>query len=261
MLIKLFFDAENTGCNVGSWLKLIKIIKHPRLKLSLIVALLTKIDHKEIVLNPQTIYYSLKQMEKEFDVVFDESNNNNNAKTKMSKSSAPNAPTMQYPYLQKLHRRAASELTSEQNVELHLIALNAYMATFHSEELKQYWKNHQQNHAQLEKLSKQYRAETKAFDQTVPEPFDLEKMEKMQLKPLCDRVKVIGKDSHIYSLDVMNKNNQIILSTPAELHVIKKYRNDRKYIDLITAKLPKLHTKFHALFPTTDTAVSNGEIN
>lgn len=218
------------------------------MKLYLINALLTKIEHKSIHLKPENIYLSLCEIENELDESIDESavHNNNNVKLKSSTSnqattSSSNHKNTKYPYLHKANRRAASELTIEQNAELYLIALNAYTATYHTEELRQWWTNYNQYDAQLQQTVKRYRTE-----QFTPEPFDRQQLEKLQQKPLSERIKATGMDSQIYNLDVMNTDANIVVKARAD---IMKYRNDLKFIDLIISETPKLRKKFESLFP------------
>lgn len=232
-----------------SWLKIIKVVEHPRLKLYLINALLTKIDHKNVSLDPRIIYLSLKKIESDIDDGFDEDvgQNNNVVKTKVSTAGTCNGSVMKYPYLQKHSRRAASELSCKQHAELHLTALNAYMSVFHIKEIQHYWKNF----AKLEKKkimeSSQFKKEVEAFQQDPAQPFDLNSMDELQKQPFNERVSRIAKETKIYNLDVMNEHAGITEDIEIK-EITKKYRENVKYSDLIANEMPILQTKFGSLF-------------
>ncbi|XP_055322751.1 uncharacterized protein LOC129578362 [Sitodiplosis mosellana] len=244
---KIIFDI--VGCNVGSWLKIIKIVGHPRLKLYLITALLTKIDHKIVTLAPKSIYFSLKQIESEFGDDFNEDvgQNNNVVKTTVSETAdTSSAPVMKYPYLQKVSRRAASELTCKQHAELLLTALNSYISVFHIKECQQYWKNFDQLEKQQIKQLGRYKAEVESFEKDPAQPFDLKVLEKLQQQSFDERVSKIT--SPIYGSDVMTEETGITEVINIKVNV-KKYRDDLKFCDMIATELPMLQTKFGAMFP------------
>lgn len=256
----MFFNeyAEIVGCNFGSWLTLIKSVEHPRLKMNLINGVLTKIEHKDIVLTPKNIYSSLLPMEEQFDDFFidkdlhNNNNNSNSSKTKSSKLNSSNQLSEKFPFLQKMNRRSSSELSNDQHVELHLIALNAFISTFHMGEKYWNWRDYEQIEAEFEATTKQYRTERMEFDKTEPTPFDQKQMEKWQSKKsenLNDRIRKCGRENIVYSLDVMNKDSGIIEEIRCDSDLLRKYRNDLKYIDVIAAQLPKLRERFPSLFP------------
>lgn len=113
------------------------------------------------------------------------------------------------------------------------------------------WKDYEQIEAEFEATTKQYKTESMEFDNTEPTPFDQKKMEKWQSKKsenLNDRIRKIGPDI-VYSLDVMNKDSGIIEEIRCDSDLLRKYRNDLKYIDVISAQLPKLRERFPSLFP------------
>lgn len=245
--IYFLFNTENVGCNVESWLKIIKAVEHPKLKLYLITALLTKIDHKLVELNPKNIYFTLQKFENDFGDNFDEGigQNNNVVKTKSPKI-VDVSSAMKYPYLQKISRRVANELSGKQHVELHLTALNSYITVFHIKEFQQYWKNFDQLEKQKIELMGQYKKEIESFQHEPAQPFDLKKMEMLQKKPFHVRVAKI--QSPIYSLDVMTEESGITHNLDIKVNV-KKYREDLKFCDMITTGMPKLKEKFESLFP------------
>lgn len=230
----------------------------------LINGVLTKIEHKDVVLTPEIIHSSLLPMEKQFDNLFidkdlhNNNNNNNSAQTKSSKLDASNQSSVKYPFLQKMNRRSSSELSDEQNVELHLIALDAFISTFHMGEKYWNWRNYEQIETEFEATTKQYQTERMNYDRTEPTPFDPKKMEKWQSKKsenLSDRIRKIGRDNIVYSLDVMNKDSRIIEEMRCDSDLLRKYRNDLKYIDVISAQLPKLRERFSSLFPKANDTV------
>lgn len=247
-MTNLLHFIDTTGCNVGTWHKIIKEVEHPKLKLHLITALLTKIDHKSVTLNPKTIYFSLKQIESEFGDDFDEEigQNNNIVKTKGTEAHTSSAQITQYPYNNKVNRRAASELTAKQHVELHLTALNSYIRVFHIKEFQEYWKNYEHLEKQKFKLIEQYTDAVKTFWQEPAQPFDLAELEQIQKQAFAKRIK--KNDSPIYTLDVMNEESSITKFINIKVNV-KMYRDDLKFCDMITTGMPKLHAKFDQLFP------------
>lgn len=248
------YSTDHNSCNVDLWLRIIQTVEHPRLKLYLITALLTKIDHKTVTLNPTNIYNSLCQLEAQFDDNYDKVNNNNNNNISISNNIAKkkhsisnlSAPTMKYPCLEKVNRRTASELTYEHHIELLLIALKSYTSIFHIEEFQQYSKNYDHIEEERRKMLERYRAEIACYQKETPEPFDLKQMEKLQQKPLDGRVIELGKNNPIYDLNVMNEDVNMLY----RIHIdATKYRTDAKFIDLISTSLSKLKSKFSSLFP------------
>lgn len=244
-------NTENSGCNVEQWLNVIRTVENPRLKLYLINALLTKIDHKNITLDPETIHSSLYELEKQFDHVFDKTdtqiNNNNVEKNKGSIPRSSSVTTSKYPYLQKVNRRAVSELSFERHSELLLIALNTYTDIFHMEEIREYWKNFDRYETHTADELKRYKMEVTSFEMDLVDPFNLEVMQNLQKKSLKDRIEAMEHDRS-FCLDVLNKANGLNIQLKIQFDP-KVYRNDRKYIDLITVGFPKLRSKFGALFP------------
>lgn len=252
----LLFVTDYDSCNIELWLKIINRVKHSSLKLYLINALFTKIEHQNIVLNPKSIFNTLRPIEVDFDYYFGEekhqNNNNNIVKPNKSKrmgngSSSSCIDTAnvanKYPYLQKISRRAASELLPEHHVQLQLTALNAYMNIFHTHEIQQNWKNYQQNQSKHNDELKQYKSDVKSFEEAIVDPFDLDEMRQALQEPL-HHTKLA---SPIYSLDVMNEACKMHILI--HLISIKNYRSDAKYVDLISTELVNLRAKFSELFP------------
>lgn len=241
--------TDSTSCNIDLWFKIIQNVLHPRLKLSLINALLTKIEHKKITLNPQNIYNSMSELELQFDHVFDKTNSRNNNKVLAKHSIVGKVgidADTKYPHLQKVSKHVASELSYEQQADLHLIALRAYMDTFHIDEFQDYWEHYDQYTNERETALKRYREERDAIQKKMVEPYDLHKMQKLQQQPFENRIIELAPNGHIHRLDVMNEVEQIHFQPTVN---VKRYRNDAKYVDLIANQLPKLHSKFGASFP------------
>lgn len=234
------------GCNIESWLKIIKVVEHPKLKLHLITALHTKIDHKSVTLNPRTIYFTLQKVENDFGEDFNSEFGQNNNVVKIKSPKIDTFSAMKYPYLQKVSRRVANELSGKQHVELHLTALNSYISVFHIKEFQQNWKNFDQLEKQKIELMGQYKKEIESFQHDPVEPFDLKKMDMLQKKPFHVRVAKIR--NQIYSLDVMTEESGITQNVNIKVNV-KKYREDLKFCDMITTEMPKLKEKFESLFP------------
>lgn len=188
-------------------------------------------------------------MEMDFGDDFNEDigQNNNVIKSKNEKNNATIVPTMKYPYLQKMHRRAATELTAKQHVELHLTAINAYISVFHIKEFNEYWKNYKQYEMDKVNILGQFKQEIKTFQQS-KKPFDLKQMEQLQRKSFDNRVKMIGEKSHIYDIDVLMEEAGILETIKIQADAYQ-YREDLKYVDMITSEMPKLQTKFTKMFP------------
>lgn len=241
--------TESSRCSIELWLKIIKNILHPKLKLHLINALLTKLEHKKITLNPEIIYNLLRDLESEFDDIFDETirQNNNVVKAKGSTAKATAADDSKYPYLQKVNKCASSTLSHDQNAELQLIALRAYMDIFHIDEFQNYWNNYDRYTAERESALQRYRSDCEAMRKgTVEPPLDLDEMMKCQAIPFNKRVNDSAKTGHIHPLDVIYEVDKIHFEVNAN---VKRYRNDVKYVNLIASKMIKLRTKFGSLFP------------
>lgn len=219
------------------------------MQLYLINALLTKIEHKNVSLDPATIYLSLKKIESNIDDGFDEDvgQNNNVVKAKFSTVDTSNGLVIKYPYLQKISRRASSELSLKQLAELHLTGLNAYMSVFHIKEIQNYWKNF----AELEKKKimamSQYQKDLESFQQDPAQPFDLNSMDELQKQSFDERVSKITNQSNIFNLDVMNKKSGITEDIDIKVNT-KKYRENVKYSDMIANEMPILQKKFSSLF-------------
>ncbi|XP_031633212.1 uncharacterized protein LOC116346993 [Contarinia nasturtii] len=245
---KIIFEI--IGCSVNNWLKIIQMVEHPRLKLYLVTALLTKIDHKCSTLHPETIYYSLRKIETFIGDDFDDKYQNNNVvKPKNSKVSACNASTLKYPCLQKFSRRTVEELSIRQNAELHLIALNSYKSVFHIDEFRRYWENYEQMKQQNTKDQDEIKMEMVSCAKTPPKPFNFKQMESMRRKSFGGRVLEMGKVTPIYTLDVLNDVAGITDGINFQLNV-RRYRDDLKFVDMIATDMPKLRSKFDTLFPT-----------
>lgn len=232
------------------------------MKLYLITALLTKIDHQKVTLVPETIHSSLYELEKQLlDDADSHINNNNVEKIKGSERRAGNDTKSKYPYLQKVNRRAASVLSIEWHSELLLVALSAYMNIFHTEEIHQYWQNLDRYETEMADELKRYGVDMKSVELEPVDSFDLNVMKKLQKKSLQDRIAAMEQD-RIFNLDVLNRANGLnMLNEANDLQLKlqfdpKIYRNDAKYIDLITVSFPKLRSKFGALFPKSETAAS-----
>lgn len=224
---------------------------HPKLKLCLINALLTKIEHKKIALNPQEIYGLLRELELNFDNIFDKTNsqNNNVVKTKDSVVRTVAAGDSKYPYLQKVNKRVVSELSYEQKTELYLIALSSYMDIFHIDEVQDYWKNYDQYTDERKMALQRYREESVMVQNEAVEPYDLDRMKKLQKTSFEKRIKDLTENGHIHRLDVMYEVDGVRFLPKVD---VKKYRNDGKYVDLIANRMKKLRTKFGALFPASE---------
>lgn len=184
-------------------------------------------------------------MEREFnDDEYNGSIGENNNVVDKSKRTTINVP--KYPYLQKVpHRANTGELTARTQIELHLVALNAYLNVFHIKEFRNYW----QNFAHLEQQKainlKNYEEDTESFTSERAKPFNLKQMDKLQQKPFDTRIKAIEQNG--YSLDVISE--ALVISKSIELYVdVKKYRDDLKFVDMIRNGLPKLHEHFDQLF-------------
>lgn len=218
---------------------------HPKLKLCLINALLTKIEHKKIALNPEKIYQLLRDLESNFEV----SQNNNVVKTKDNTvvRTAVVGGDSNYPYLQKVNKRVASALSYEQQAELYLIALRAYMDIYHIDEIRDYWKNYDQYTDERKMALQRYSAECNNTIQNEPvKPYDLARMKKRQSIPFDIRIKHLAQHDHIHRLDVMYEVDGVRFQPKVD---VKEYRNDEKFVDLIADEMEKLRTKFDALFP------------
>lgn len=191
------------------------------------------------------IYFSLKQIEKVIDHDWDEDvgQNNNVVKTKTRASSAP---VMKYPYLQKMSRRAASEISMKQHAELHLSALDSYLTVFHIKEFQQYWKNYDQLEQQKIQVTIEYKKEIESFENDPAQPFDSMTMDELQTIPFDERINGIKRT--IYSFDVMSEVSGITSAINIKVNV-KKYREDLKFCDKITTEMPKLQSKLGSLFP------------
>lgn len=213
---------------------------------------MSKIEHKKIALNPENIYHSMRELERDFDYVFDKTNSRNNNMVQSNdcivNTAGVGGDPRIYPHLQKINKRCASELSYKHQVELHLIALRAYMNIFHIDEVLDYWKNYGQ-YSDTRKLAlKQFRNECTAMkSNTTIEPYDLDEMRKLQTKPLEDRIKEISSRTLIHRLDIIYEE-QLNLNLVPKVD-IKMYRNDVKFRDLITDDMPKIRSKFDALFP------------
>lgn len=194
----------------------------------------------------------MQYCESHFEQIFDQTNiqNNNVVKPKDTavRASALAAAESKYPYLQKVNKRAYSEMSDEQSAELYLIALRAYMDIYHIEEFQDHWKNHDRYADERKTAMERYRAERRAMKNEAVEPYDLDRMKTLQKVPFEKRVKDLAKDGHIHRLDVMYEVDGIHFPPKVD---IKKYRNDAKHVELIANQMPKLRSKFGALLPAS----------
>lgn len=208
---------------------------------------MTKIDHKKVALKPENIYISLHRLESHFDDIFDMTNsqNNNVVKIKDSTVNAIAAGITKYPYRQKVSKRVASTLSYEQQAELHLIALRAYMDIFHIDEWIDYWNHYGERTAERELALQRCRADGDRTQNGTGAPLQLDKLTKCLSKPFNKHVNELIKTGHIHRLDVMYTDK---LWCQLEVNA-KQHRNDEKFVDLIGGEMKKLRTKFDALFP------------
>lgn len=240
------------GCNISSWLNVIELVEHQRLKLYLVAAVLTKIDHKNVELNPKNIYFSLNRMERECkNEAFSSSlGQNNNVVKKLKSTKINDAIPLKYPCLQKVQRRAITgELTDQQHIQLHLTALNAYINVFHIKEFRNYWKDYDRLKQRKDLDLVNYNDASKSYQNDTVEPFDLRLIEKMQHKSFDSRIRANAHEG--YSLDVLNE--AVGITEKIEMYAdVKKYREDLKFVDMILNGLPKLREHFGPLFTTLD---------
>lgn len=244
------YSTDSNSCCIDLWFKIIENILHPKLKLSLINALMTKIEHKTIALHPQQIYLSMCELESNFDDIFDQTNSQNNNVVKPYRTIVRTnaAGDSKYPYLQKVNKRVTSALSYEQQVELHLTALRAYMDIFHIDEVQDYWKNYDQYADERKVAMDRCQQERRTMKIEKVEPYDLEQMKQLQKTPFVKRVKDLAATGHMHRLDVMYEVDGVSFLPEID---IKKYRNDGKYVELIANQMTKLRTKFNALFPVS----------
>lgn len=207
-------------------------------------------DHKNITLNPRNIFFTLEKMEKEYNVFdFDDAVGQNNNKIELPNSNTTSIAAMKYPCLQKVNRRAANgELYIKQQAQLHLLGLDTYMNIFHIREYGYYWKNF--NELEKKKIDdlEKYQKELKRLDNECIRPLYLKAMEKKQDKSLDARVEQTGQRNMIYSLNVMNEEAGLTKAIEVQV-IVKKCRDDLKFVDMIASGLPNLKGNFGTLFP------------
>lgn len=194
----------------------------------------------------------MRKYETHFDEYFDVTNSQNNNLVKpkdtmiCTNGAAAAVGDSKYPYLQKVNKRASSDLSSEQQVELYLIALRAYMDIFHIDEVRDYWKNYDQYTDERKMAIQQCIAERRAMKNEKVEPYDLDRMKKLQKTPFEKRIEDLAENGRIHRMDVMYEVDGIRFLPNVNG---MKYRNDAKYVELFGNQMTKLRTKFDALFP------------
>lgn len=233
------------------WTKAIRCIEQPRLKLQLISAFMTKINRKEILLTPKTIYEHLLVMEKNFDSYFDDSAvnnlNNNTSKIENQNASIFNQFSTKYPFLSKKSRRSKSALSNETHVELLLMAFDAYTRTFHLKEIGSL--NHQ---AQIDsKITGNY--ELNMTKEPNLKTIDENEMKKFMNSASFENRVNEYKSCTLYGFEVHYESIQMYDAVSiVAVKLTQKYLNDSKYFDLIVIDskktLPKLRAKFGNLF-------------
>lgn len=191
------------------------------------------------------------ELETNFDDIFDKTNSQNNnvvkPKDTATRTNTTASADSKYPHLQKVNKRVSSEMSNEQSAELNLIALRAYMDIFHIDEFQDCWESYDQYTDERKMALERCREERRAMKNEKAEPYDLDRMKKLQKIPFEKRIKDLAEHGQIHRLDVMYEVDGIRFLPKVE---IKKYRNDAKYVDLIANHMPKLRSKFDALLPT-----------
>lgn len=195
----------------------------------------------------------MDQLESGFDYNMDKTNSQNNNLVKTKKTivgsvAGAGACVTKYPYLQKVNKRVASTLSYEQQVEIYLIALRAYMDIYHVDEAQDYWNNYDRYTVEREMALDRYKKDCEAMQNEAVEPYDLEEMQKLQKKSLDKRIKKSSENSYIPRLDVVYEVVGCCLHSELKPNV-KKYRNDAKFVDLIANQMKNLRTMFGPLFP------------
>lgn len=235
----IIFFAENSNYSVGLWLKIIEYVIHPNLKLKLIAALFTRIEKRDITLNPERIYPRLRELENEFEKYLSQSSNNNTDKIDINIGEVSSGSRKKYPCMLKTRRRAASDLSYEQQIKLYLIALNSYMEVHHTEDVWRYLK-------ECDRLRAQEKDEFEAGQAISMEEDPVASKKKMKKSSFGIRLESLNETGHIHDSNIKNKAAGVGISFEIDQTL---FRNDIKFIDLISKKVPKIRSKFDDLFP------------
>lgn len=215
---------------------------HPKLKLHLISSFFTKIQSREIILNPKKIYSQLRQLEASFDSHTPNDNNNEMPNEKRVKKVTD--PLHKYPFIQKVQRRATSEITYDQEVELCLIALNSYVEVRHIKDVREHFID-DKSHVSEAKIKSDKNELAKLRHDA-----DLEIQVKSTNKSgsFFNRLKSITENNRIYDMNVTNAEAGLYVPLKIDLAA---YRDDIKFVDLVSPRvMPKLSGKFSHLFVT-----------
>lgn len=221
---------------------MVEYVIHPKLKLHLISSFFTKIQSREIILNPKKIYSQLCQLEASFDSHFPNDNNNEilNEKRVQKATNQLN----KYPFIQKVQRRATSEITYDQEVELCLIALNSYVEVRHIKDVRHDLMDHESHVSEAKIKSEQLELAQLRRDA------DLEIQVKNTKKSgsFLNRLKSITENNRIYDMNTTNAEAGLYVPIKIDLAA---YRDDIKFVDLVSPRvMPKLAGKFNLLFAT-----------
>lgn len=219
---------------VDLWVNVIHHIDQPRLKVQLVSALMTKIQGKNVLLDPQSIHQQLLQMEKNFHCYFGDKgsapNSYNNNNSKVENQNATDDPRTHYPFLQKKRRRTkCSELTGEAHIELLLVSFKAYAQAFH---LKDICSTNVQ-------LKKQNQLKSGA---------SVSSKKKITKRESFNQRLSVFEEMHSTDWEVKFTESNIFVDT---LPNTQKCRNDAKFFDVVNDSmetLPKIRAKFGAYF-------------
>lgn len=237
-----FFPIENPNYSVNLWLKVVEYVIHPKLKLHLISSFFTKIQSREIILNPKKIYSQLRLLEARCDSHSTNDNNNEMPNEKRAKKD-PNQ-SHKYPFIQKVQRRATSEITYVQEVELCLIALNSYVEVRHIKDVRRHFMD-DESHVSAARINSEQQ-ELAKLRRDADHEIHVKSTNKSG--PFYSRLKSITKNNRIYDVNVTNAEAGLYVPLKIDLAA---YRDDIKFVDLVSARgMPKLGAKFSHLFAT-----------
>lgn len=216
---------------------------HPKLKLHLISSFFTKIQSREIILNPKKIYSQLRQLEIKSDSI--SSNDNNNEMPNEKPGKKDTNQSLKYPFIQKVQRRATSEITYDQEVELCLIALNSYVEVSHIKDVRRHLMYDESHHVSEATIESE-RQELMKLRQDADLKIQVKSTQKSG--SFASRLKSITKNNRIYDLNVTNAEAGVYALLKTDLAA---YRDDIKFVDLVSPHvMPKLGAKFSHLFAT-----------
>lgn len=219
---------------------MVEYVIHPKLKLHLISSFFTKIQCREIILNPKKIYSQLRQLEGIFNSRSQNDNNNDEPNEKRREKSIHQP--LKYPFIQKVQRRATSEITYDQEIEMCLIALSAYVEVRHIKDVRHHLMDDEK------KVSKAKIERDKKELSKLRENDELEIHVKgvERTGSFSSRLKSMTKNNRIYDVDVTNA--EAGLYVPLKIG-LAAYRDDIKFVDLVSPRImPKLGAKFQHLF-------------